>query len=374
MNRLLPLLAVASLAALASACDVSPPAATVNGTVISQSTFDTEVATLASSPAAQCALELQGASLPSISGVSTSSVTTAFAAGELSSLVEQALLSQALARRHATVTTADLAAARADVAAELVPPAGSTSSPCGAEGNQLLSELPRSFVSEQVAFQAEAERLLTLVAHVSVSRVAVAHYYLSHPADFAEDCLSGILVSTQAEANAIRSQIVSGAESFAAEARAHSLDTQSGPSGGSLGCVPATEITNPQLIGVLLKLKVGQVSQPLFEQQATNSGGWVLIELTGRPEEPLTAVAAGIRRQILSAHSSALQRELTKLIRRAKVNIDPRYGKWSSKAGVTPPSPPPAKDLLSPSADQPATGATGVAGASAPSAAPGGGA
>lgn len=371
------------VAVLASACNVSPSVATVNGTSVSQSTFDGELATLSASPAAQCALELQGATLPTIAGAGQSSVTSSFAAGELSSVIEQVLVSQALARRHARLTAADLGAARSDVVTELYPPSPSQPSPCGLEGPQLMAKLPASFVNEQVRFQAEAELLLTLVAHVGVGPAAILKYYFTHASQFRQDCLSAIVVSSQAAAAAVRAKVVSGAESFAAAARASSLDPVSRAKGGAIGCPLVSAITNPSLTSVLAGLKPGQVSQPLSESVSGGTPEWVLIEVTSRPEEPLTTVAGTIRREILASHGSALQAELARLVKSAHVHVDPQYGRWTGQAGVVPPVAPPSRFVLSPGADQASSGpasssvlgpASGYPGPSSPSGAGGSGA
>lgn len=335
-----------AVASLGSSCNVPPSAASVNGAEISQATLVGDLSTLSSSEFAQCALELQGTQFPAIAGSASDSVTSGFAAGELSSIIEQDLISQELARLHVRVTGADLQAARADLVAELYPPSPAEASPCGLEGPQLFARLPASFVAEQVRFQADAELLLSRLAHVSVGPRGILRYYFAHPSQFQEDCLSAIVVPTEAEAAAIRSKVASGAESFAAAARAHSLDATSRAQGGAIGCPLVSEITNPSLTSVLASLKVGQVSQPLSESAGGSSTEWVLLQVTSRPEQPLSAVAGEIRREILATHGSALQSEIVHLFETAHVQVNPLYGHWSPSAGVVPASAPPSKFLL----------------------------
>ncbi|MHB1502452.1 MAG: peptidyl-prolyl cis-trans isomerase [Acidimicrobiales bacterium] len=355
MKRLVIIALLGAVSAAATGCNISPSAATVNGAVITQARFDADLATLSSSRTAQCALELQGASLPALKGSGASTVTSGFAAGELSTLIEQELVGQALARRHLTVSSSGLAAAKRDVAAELMPPPGGSPSPCGMEGAQLLAALPPSFAHQQVLFQAQVESLLASVARIDISPAAIRHYYDSHRSLFEQDCLSDIVVATQAEAAKIRAKVEAGG-SFASEAKAHSLDQQTASGGGALGCLPTSQITNPSLVSALAALSIGQVSQPLFEAQVGPSGSWVLLQVTGRPVSPLSHVSGQIRRQLLGAHGNILQAKLTSLVHSAKVTVDPRYGHWKAAGGVVPPVPPPARDLISPPQGTPTAG------------------
>ncbi len=59
-----------------------------------------------------------------------------------------------------------------------------------------------------------------------------------------------------------------------------------------------------------------------------------------------------VRLTLLGGQNSAVSGELSRIIRRARVTVDPRYGTWNGLKEVMPPVSPPGKDLLSPSADQ----------------------
>ena len=72
MKRQLPgaLAALAVIAAglLASACDITPPAATANGATISTATLNTQLRTLQTTAAGSCLLQLESAQLAATSG------------------------------------------------------------------------------------------------------------------------------------------------------------------------------------------------------------------------------------------------------------------------------------------------------------------
>jgi hypothetical protein len=337
-------------------CDVSPPAATVDGATITQSKLDAQLSDVAQNQYARCAVELQGASLPSsLTGAGGSTVSAELASYELSTLVLGELVAQDLARRHHSVSASELSAATEDLVAQFESSTTSTTSPCPAQvtGRQLLVALPREFSSEQVRYLADEEQLAVAVAHLDLSASALERYYSTHPSQFAEVCLSDIALSSQAQAQFILSAVSSGAATFAGEARQSSTDTQTAHNGGAIPCVASSEVQNPTILSAIASLVPGQISQPV--EATTSSGGtvWLLLQVNARPEMPLAQVRSQIRLMLLSGQSAELTREIDRITSRARVTLDPRYGSWSRLRGVKPPVPPAAKYLLSPGADQP---------------------
>jgi parvulin-like peptidyl-prolyl isomerase len=366
VKRFLPLVVLAALGALATGCDVSPPAATVGSQTITQSELDAQLSQIAASAYAQCALQMQGVNLPSpLSGVGDNTVNTSFATFELSTLVLERLVDEDLARHHQAVTAADVDAARADFVAQMTPSSSPSPCPSAVSGSRLVSLLPASFVDEQVRFLAAQERLAALIGKVDISQAALRQYYDTHGADFAEICLSDIAVQTQQQAQQIHDAIAAGTTSFADEARQSSIDTQTAPNGGQIPCVPSSQIVNSVILGAINGLNPGQISQPVFEPQAGGGAGvWFVLQVDGRPQIPFAQAEPQIRQQLLSAQNTAVSAEFSVLTRTAKVTVDPRYGSWSPDQGVHSPLTPRPADLLSPSADQAGSSMLGVGGAS----------
>ena len=351
-RRLLALVALAALAALGTACDLSPPAATVGSSTITRSQLDAELSQIAGNDFARCALQLQGVNLAGpITGAGDGTVTSSFATFELSTLVLQRLVDQDLARRGTAVTDTDLRAARADFASQLTPT--SSSSPCGVSGQALVARLPATFTDEQVRFLAAQERLAAVLGHVDVSEAALRQYYDTHPTQFQQICLSDIAVQTQTQAQQIHDAIAGGKATFEDEARQSSIDSQTAPGGGRIPCIASSQVLNSVILGAIAGLGAGQLSQPVFEPQATGgSGVWFVLRVDGRPQVPFTEAEPQIRQQLLSAQNSAVSAEFTRITRRADVVVDPRYGRWTATQGVRAPVAPKASLLLSPSADQ----------------------
>lgn len=342
--------------ALAAACDLSPPAATVEGASVSRSQLDAALSEISQSPYAQCALALQGVTLPAtLSGAGDNTVSTALASGELSTLVLERLISTDLARRGRAVTASDLSAARADLASQLTAGSGSTS-PCpnGVDGRQLVDRLPAGFRSDQVDFLAAKEKLAISLGHVDIGPAALLGYYRSHPEEFQELCLSDIAVQTQAQAQSIHDAIAAGSASFAAEAEQNSIDTQSASTGGQYPCLPTSSVLNSIILNAIAGLKPGQLSAPVFEQSASAAGGgvWFVLQVDGRPVIPFAQAEPQIRQQLLSGQNAVVTAEVSRLVKVSKVEVDPRYGTWAPSEGIQPPKTPPTGDLLSRTADQ----------------------
>jgi hypothetical protein len=369
VKRLLPLVAVGALSMAASACDLSAPAATVSGVTISRAQLDAQLSSVAGSPVAQCALTVltqqNGTTLPTVDGSGDDTVTTAFADYELTGLVRQELEQRALAGHHAHVTAADVAAARQDYETELAS-ATSQGSPCNLTGNALVARLPAAFLDEQARFLAADEKLEEVVGHVDVSPAGLRRYYDADPSAFTEQCLNLIAADDQAAAQAIHDQIAAGT-SFAAASQGTGVSTNS-PAGGQEPCVFPSLIQSQlgqSVAGVVAALAVGQVAPPqgiavTNQQTGQTSTVWIVLGLRQRQLASFASVEPGLRLQLLQQGQWSVGTTLARLAAQVHVHLDPRYGTWSTRAGVTPPAPPPAGFVLNPAAGQPPAGASAL--------------
>jgi len=359
VKRLVPLLLVGVLGLAAAACDLSPPAATVNGVTVTRAALDSQLSAVAASPVAQCALSVlaqqNGTTLPTVTGSGTDTVTTAFAAYELTELVRQILEQQGLAQHHATLTAADVAAARSDYRSQLAS-AAQSSSPCGLTGTNLVDRLPGSFEDLQARALAYDEKLEQVAGHVDVSPAAVRAFYQSHLSDVTEECLNLIVATSQATAETIQAA-VAGGTSFATADQGAGVNPN-GPPGGQEPCVfPATiqSQLGAALAAAVATLGVGQVAPPQALSITDPTTGqastvWVVVGMRQRQLAAFATVATGIRLQLLQQGQTGLDSALTSLAARLHVDLDPRYGTWTTKTGVVAPTPPPASFVLNPAA------------------------
>jgi parvulin-like peptidyl-prolyl isomerase len=164
-------------------------------------------------------------------------------------------------------------------------------------------------------------------------------YYDQNADQFKGKCLSHILVDSKEKADALRAQIEGGA-SFADVAKAQSIDTRSGQQGGFLGCFPVGQPIDGFVEPFRTeadKLPIGQLSAPV----QTQFGFHLITATDGRSFED---VKDEIRQQVGGQQNqSAFNELLLSLVRKAKIEVNPRYGRFSkdpSVLGIIPPQAP----------------------------------
>jgi len=347
VKRLLAVAALAALGAGATGCDISPPAATVDGVAISQSQLQDQLAQAAGDAVTQCALAIQdeagGGSLPAVDGSAAGTVTSTFAAYVLDRMVQQTLERRALAQRHATVTAADVAAAANDYRAQLETASTQVSSPCGLTGSDLTGRLPAAFVAQQASLIASQEKLEEVAGHVDVSPGALQSYYASHQSEVTELCLDIIVATDQTSAEAIHNEMAAGT-SLADALKGAGVSPET-PTGGQGPCLtPATlqselGTTDAQPIEALADGQVAPPEEITITDPTTGAptATWFVFGVGSHRLLSFDAAEAGLRQELLAQGGAGLSRALETVARTADVDLDPRYGTWSLKHGVSVP-------------------------------------
>jgi len=350
-------LAVLASGTLASACQVTPTAATAAGATISVQSLNSQLRTLETTVAGGCLLQLENAQLSTFDAVGTGGPGTysmEFTNAVLNNQIGDLLAQQFAASKGITLSDADLATARSDFESTLDGEISQEVQSASSEGvvsycqlatgtditgQQLLGALPASFAAEQVRNQAVDEKLLARGADLSPA--AVAKYYAANQGLFTQACVSRIVTDTQAHANQLVSQIDGGA-SFASVAEATSLDTQTKAQGGALGCNYTLSQVEEDL-GV----QAVTVGQPLTPVQDTSTGQWIIYAVTSQTVEPLSSVTSLVRRELLqtTANVNRVSKELVVYAHTADVTVNPQYGDWKHLTVVAPVGPP-SKYLL----------------------------
>ncbi|MGH9079667.1 MAG: peptidylprolyl isomerase [Acidimicrobiales bacterium] len=361
MHRRLPWAAALALAAaglVASACDVTPPAASANGSAISAADLNTQLSTFETTNAGGCLLELENPQLTtqaSQGAGGSGTYTMAFTDAVLKNQVGDLLVGQYAASRGVSISQDDLTKAASDFEATLDGEASSAVQQSAASGTlslcqttdggavtgaQLLAGLPGAIRDEQVRNEAFDEKLLAMGA--DLSDAAVAEFYAANQAQFTADCVSDIATDTQAHAQQLVAQLDAGV-SFAAVAKASSLDSQSAAAGGALGC----DFTQTQ-VEQALQLQNVPTGQPLTPMQDQSTGRWVIYEVTSQSVQPLSAATAVIRQELLRTtdNLNRVNREVVGFAHRSDISVDPRYGTWKGLT-IVPPHGPPDRYLLS---------------------------
>jgi hypothetical protein len=366
VKRLIALVVFGVLGAGAAGCDLTPSAATVNGVSVSQSQLQDQLTVVSGSAVAQCALSIEeaqsGGTLPPVAGTGDATVSTQFAAFELNSLVAQMLEQDSLAKRHVELTAADVSSAKQDYEAQLEAASTQVTSPCNLTGTALVKRLPKAFVDQQAQSLAAQERLEEVVGHVDVSPSAVRAFYSSHLTDVTQLCLNLIIADDQASAQTIHDQIAAGA-SFATASQGAGVQTDS-PADGAGPCVYPSDIVSQlgQTAATAVEgLADGQLAPPQGvpvpdQATGTTSTVWIVVGVRQHVLVPFAQTEVGLRQEILAMGASSLSAALERVVRSARVELDPRYGTWSSTHGVHAPTPPNPAFMLNTAVDQPSSG------------------
>jgi parvulin-like peptidyl-prolyl isomerase len=145
-------------------------------------------------------------------------------------------------------------------------------------------------------------------------------------------CISHLLVATEDEALAAKRRIDRG-ESFADVAREVSTDPGSSASGGELrradgSCdlAAAVAVTYvPEFASAVQGAPVGTVIGPVATQF-----GFHLLTITEAEPVQFAAVEDDLRQAAIGAVFTAAQGEIQRLLDRASIRVDSRYGTWNA--------------------------------------------
>ena len=223
VRSLLPALAlVVAGAVVLSACDAQflPEAARVNGAIVSQSTLNSALDSVASDAGYRCLLESAAGSAHAVTGVSNGTYNTSFAAGALSLLIEAKAADVAVAREHLVVAPLARQVARAELATSFTPSSGSS---CTEPGAEVLSTLGGGFAGALVSLQVDEDVLAAHAVGYTITTSGVRAYVQHHASATALDCTEAIEVASRAKAEQLAIAIIHGA-SFATVAEKNSLD------------------------------------------------------------------------------------------------------------------------------------------------------
>jgi hypothetical protein len=373
VKRLLLVAVLGALVVGATGCDLSPPAASVNGATISQSALNAQLSSVINHANAQCATQLASGLTASPLGVATeddgstpNSVTPSFADNVLQTLVLQTLEQQDLARHQVTVTPAEVAAARVDYEGQLDQQLGQAQQENTAPTNCTLStsksiagQLPPGFLQGESRSLADEEQFEVVAGHVDLSTAGLEAYYRSHRAQLTQSCVNVLVSDTLAQAQSVHDAIAAGT-SFPTESKSADVDAQASPSGGELACEYPPVVT--QQFGstegpVVNALSTGQLTEPLTLAGENSSGAavtiYVVAQMRAHQLPPFATLRSSIRQAVLVAHDAVVKTTLDRLLLTARISVDPRYGQWSATHGVTVPTPPAPAFVLNAGANVP---------------------
>jgi parvulin-like peptidyl-prolyl isomerase len=247
-----------------------------------------------------------------LSGAGKKTVDPRLAAGWLTAVIYDKLITHEFDKRHLKVSDADTDAARSQLSTQFGNP-------------NVANAFPKWFQERLVGRNARAVALRAALAGVDLSDESVRKYFEAHKADFSQNCLSHILVKTKAEADAVLTRI-KGGEDFAAVAKQVSIDTGSGAKGGDLGCNPKGVFV-PEFDKAASELPIGQLSDPVQTQY-----GFHIILVKERKDASFESAREQARASVNAETQGAFRQFLQTAVSSVKVSVDRRYGTFEPPA------------------------------------------
>lgn len=323
LRRFLAIGVAAGVVVASTGCgSVSPSAATVKiakkATEIDRSEFEKELEALNDNKQLQAASGGNG-----LSGEGKKTVDPRLAAGWLTAVIYDKLITKEFERRKLKITPSDIELAETQLSTQFGSP-------------EVANAFPKWFRQRLLDRNSRAAAVRSALAGVDFTEPSLRKYFEEHKAEFGQNCLSHILVRNQADATAVLARL-KGGEDFATLAKAASIDTGSGAKGGDLGCNPAGAFV-PEFDEAASALPIGQLSDPVRTQY-----GFHIILVKERKVASFEDSAEQVRAALNSASQAVFRQFLAEAVSTAKVTIDKRYGTFEPPAtGQAPEVVPPA--------------------------------
>ena len=288
VRSLLPALAlVVAGAVVLSACDAEflPEAARVNGAIVSQSTLNSALDSVASDAGYRCLLESAAGSAHAVTGVSNGTYNTSFAAGALSLLIEAKAADVAVAREHLVVAPLARQVARAELATSFTPSSGSS---CTEPGAEVLSTLGGGFAGALVSLQVDEDVLAAHAVGYTITTSGVPRLRPAPREPRPARLHRGDRGRFTRQGRATRDRDYPRRElrDCGGEELARRLGVARA---AALGCITPSALTSP-LGGIVSSLPVGLLSPPV-----KFAGEWILFEVTARRAPTLSEAASALR-------------------------------------------------------------------------------
>jgi len=342
VRRLLfPVVAVVSVAlavGLILGFSVPSNAATIGSDALSNAAFRTELTTVSASTPYLCYLNASLLSKSNgLSGLGPvyAANNNGWATTYASTLLGQRVVDETIvqwAKNHPSDLVVTKAQATADLIASMDAAIGTvagSSYACQYTGTQTLGSMPSDFINQQISAEQASESFLVTHGGIGLDTASLERFYAQNLRRFDTICASGILVSSQAQAAALRKQVLNGA-SFASLAKAYSIDKASGARGGALGCFAPPSSSYGAVVSDFRGVGVGGVTKPLPSAQGT----YVILMMTSRAPNTFASVVAQVRQAALGADGINAKAAAQALFVMTRISINPAYGSWKVSAAV----------------------------------------
>jgi len=365
VKRLIVLLIVLAGGLAAAAFAVPSNAALVNGVSITQQQLNSDLTAIAKSSDYQCFLNAEEAvgtdgqsTLPSLSGTvpigeagSQPTVTAAFAANYLNTVIAHQVVFSLAAARHLDITSTDLATARQDLNGqvnEILSDVAQSKYACGSgaqalTAKEVLDTMPASFVDTNVQFDATVNVLEDDLAGVGSSEADFQRYFANHPSEFDKDCFTVAEYSSETDAQAGLAQVDAGTSFSTVALAAAAANGQS----TSQVCDIFYDVSASLPSGSIENLALNTVSNPIAD-----GSSYLLLEITSQNPVSYATARTAVLGAVQGAGATKAGKAIDAAEKNANISVDARYGKWNAAdSHVFPTSVPAHADVLNPSAN-----------------------
>jgi uncharacterized protein (DUF433 family) len=202
----------------------------------------------------------------------------------------------------------------------------------------LSSAAAQGYAPDQLVQEIKAETETSaisaqLLKEHPVTEETIQAYYAAHASQFASDDIAIIEVADQALAQQLLTSTKADPTTFAAQAKAHSIDTTSAASGGEQGTKPAG--TYPADIeSAIFAAKAGDVLGPFAVQGSSGTTAYVLVHVTSVTKKSLAQTRSTIESTLSAADGTYVQglyvAAVTAQAKKVRVHVSSRFGVWDA--------------------------------------------
>lgn len=304
-----------AISLITSACTISPYAAQVGTQYISVNALNAELHAIAGNPAFVSSLTAN----EKVFGNSKSTFTTQFVDQVLNMRIGLTLIENANHKLHLRLSKTDTEIA------------GLTAQQTYG-GASVFAAFPSAYQKELIADAGNIAVLESYLTHTNISLSSLSNYYHANISLFTRICAAHIVVSSAQTATTIYNQVHGGA-SFATLAKTQSLDPNTAPNGGYIGCGTYGNFASAFGTSFASELVAGQQNVALQPVQIT--GGYSVPMVVSKTALSFSeAIPAVIGTMFGSQGSSDLNAFVSGLAKRQNITVNPVYGTYSN-AGVT---------------------------------------
>jgi foldase protein PrsA len=320
---------LAAVGLLASCGSLAAYAAIVNGHRVSEKDVDSELIAIRGNARY---LDTIDPSRRQILGSGANTFNAHFTAQILTRRVYYELVHIEVQRRHLNVTTKDINDARQAVIQQF-------------QGQPIFDAFPKSY---QLTLERRTAEVAVLEKALGgqPSDADLHAYYDAHTNQFEQACASHVLVDTKDQADAVEARLAKG-EDFAAVAKSASKDPGSAQKGGDVGCFGRDAQLVPEFLQAIFTQPVGQVGPPVQSQF-----GFHVIKVTSRHVLSFDEAKDQVRQAVSQGNQTKLTDWLRGALQKAKVTVNPKFGKFDKNQ--------PTPGVVEPQAPQSASTSTSI--------------